>query len=911
MNLNNNKAGWYFTRNDGSFALENPDMTSCLYFPLANDAGMMSSITPSLGGDIKSGQNAFLMTPVSQEDLHNSKSTRNFWIWTKKHGAWSVTGNSALQMSRKFSNYETETVKLEAGFLWHKIIRDNYYFQLSAEITNFVPVNSDKIELMRIKITNTGSSDLEFTPTAAIPVYGRSADNLRDHRHVTSLLNRIYTQPDGIIVRPVLSFDERGHKKNNVSYYVLGSDGDGNKPVSFFPSLEEFIGEGGGLDWPEAVVKNLNGTPASGMLEGYEAIGAMRFEKKLLKPGESTVYIIAMGICDLEEDIERSFNYYCNEAAFQSNLKKNLDFWKGKLEKLSFRSSDPDYDQWLKWVTVQPILRRIYGCSFLPHHDYGRGGRGWRDLWQDCLALLVMEPAEVRGLLLGNFAGVRIDGSNATIIGSGQGEFIADRNNISRVWMDHGAWPFLTVMLYINQTGDLKFLLERQTYFKDMHIARSNKIDLAWKPADGNILKDTYGRVYCGTILEHILLQNIIPFFNVGRNNNIRLEGADWNDALDMAADSGESVAFSSLYSSNLMQLSELILKLKSELGICKIELAKEAIVLLDTVTEGIDYNSTEAKQALLNSFYDISGGNISGEKIWVDSEIIAADLEKKAEWLTVHIREKEWLQNSEGFSWFNGYYDNNSNRVEGDHPSGVRMTLTGQVFAVMGGIATPDQVKNIISSVNKYLKDPVTGYRLNTNFCELRPDLGRAFGFAFGHKENGAMFSHMTVMYANALYKRGFVFEGFDVLDSIYRLCNDFEKSRIYPGIPEYINQKGRGMYHYLTGAASWLLITLLQEVYGVKGYYGKLILEPKLLKRQFSSEGLAAVDTVFADRMLKIEYKNNQFKEYGEYQIKNICINGCTTAWGCNGAGAVIPERYLEVLDEKKTHLIEVELG
>jgi hypothetical protein len=81
--------------------------------------------------------------------------------------------------------------------------------------------------------------------------------------------------------------------------------------------------------------------------------------------------------------------------------------------------------------------------------------------------------------------------------------------------------------------------------------------------------------------------------------------------------------------------------------------------------------------------------------------------------------------------------------------------------------------------------------------------------------------------------------------------------------------------------------------------------------LKRQFSSEGLAAVDTVFADRMLKIEYKNNQFKEYGEYQIKNICINGCTTAWGCNGAGAVIPERYLEVLDEKKTHLIEVELG
>ena len=60
-------------------------------------------------------------------------------------------------------------------------------------------------------------------------------------------------------------------------------------------------------------------------------------------------------------------------------------------------------------------------------------------------------------LLFGNFAGVRFDGSNATIIGSAPGEFKADRNNIPRVWMDHGAWPLLTTKLYIDQTGDLLF----------------------------------------------------------------------------------------------------------------------------------------------------------------------------------------------------------------------------------------------------------------------------------------------------------------------------------------------------------------------------------------------------------------------------------------------------------------------
>ena len=65
-----------------------------------------------------------------------------------------------------------------------------------------------------------------------------------------------------------------------------------------------------------------------------------------------------------------------------------------------------------------------------------------------------------------NFGGVRFDGTNATIIGSKQGEFIADRNNIVRVWMDHGAWPYLTTRLYMQQTGDIEFLTEANTYFK-------------------------------------------------------------------------------------------------------------------------------------------------------------------------------------------------------------------------------------------------------------------------------------------------------------------------------------------------------------------------------------------------------------------------------------------------------------
>src|SRR3990167_5958334 len=47
-----------------------------------------------------------------------------------------------------------------------------------------------------------------------------------------------------------------------------------------------------------------------------------------------------------------------------------------------------------------------------------------------------------------------------------------------------------------------------------------------------------------------------------------------------------------------------------------------------------------------------------------------------------------------------------------------------------------------------------------------------------------------------------GFVNEGREVIDSIYKMCLRTEKSKIYPGIPEYFNSEGRGMYHYLTGS-------------------------------------------------------------------------------------------------------------
>ncbi|WP_438433922.1 GH36-type glycosyl hydrolase domain-containing protein [Gorillibacterium sp. sgz500922] len=911
MNETMNKtAGWRFLGDAGDFELESPEKSRYLYFPLVNEAGMMSVVTPTNSGDVKAGQNEFLTPPMSVEDLHETAWGRNFWVRLEGFGAWSAVGRSAAQQAALGTPDEDATV-LTAGLLWHKTSRLHRASGLRAEVTNVVPAAGDKVELIRIKLTNGGTAPLKLVPTAAVPLYGRSADNLRDHRHVTSLLNRVYTLTNGVEMQPSLSFDERGHRVNRTAYAVLGAEADGTAPVGLFPEVEGFAGEAGSLDWPEAVVRNLGPAARAGEeFEGHEALGGLRFREAALAPGESRTYLLVLAIAPDRIDAERLVRDYASAETFDRHLAATKAYWADKVGSVEFHSGDRDFDRWMKWVTLQPVLRRLFGNSFLPHHDYGRGGRGWRDLWQDCLALLVTEPEEVRSLLLNNFAGVRIDGSNATIIGSKPGEFVADRNNIPRVWMDHGAWPLLTARLYLDQSGDLDFLLERQVYFQDRFLRRCAATVPGWTPEAGSLLRTEAGEVYRGTVLEHLLLQNLVPFFHAGAHGNIRLEGADWNDGMDMAADKGESVAFTAFYASNLRELADLVRALRDRKGSDTVELAEELLLLIDTLGEPVRYESVDDRRARLERFYDAAPGRVSGRRAAVAADKLMADLTAKAEWLTEHLRKREWISSQDGEEWFNGYYNNDGERVEGDHPNGVRMTLTGQVFPIMGGTATEEQVAKMVRAVDRYLLDPKIGYRLNSRFGGIQQNLGRAFGFAFGHKENGAMFSHMTVMYGNALYKRGFVREGRKVLESVYALASRFEQSRIYPGVPEYINEKGRGMYHFLTGSASWLLLTVLTEVFGVKGSLGDLALAPKLTRGEFGTDGLASVKALFAGRKLDVVYRNAQGLDYGEYRIGAIRLNGESVPFRPEQDGAVLERARIAGEPADAAVALEVEL-
>ncbi|MDD5561594.1 MAG: cellobiose phosphorylase [Candidatus Omnitrophica bacterium] len=883
---------WSFTDSSGSFYSLCADKIKSLYFPLANDR-IMSSLTPDLHGDIKGGQSSFLLAPVSRIDLANLRSSRNFWIYINERKIWSATGVSKDSRQRKRDKF-----RLEAGLLWHKISRRNKAIGINAEVLSFVPATGEPVEIMQVTLTNISRKPVSFVPTAAIPMYNRPANNIRDHRHVTSLLQRVVLHKFGVISRPTLVFDESGHRPNRDNYFVLGWDENSLPAQRIYPTQDVFCGDSGDLEEPEAVFKNIS--PRLNNIQGREAMGALSFRRASLRPGQSKIYTVIMGLTQEPGEISKLISKFNRPHKVLHALQKNKIFWNKLSGGVNIVTQDRDFDNWLRWVNIQPVLRKLFGCSFLPDFDYGKGGRGWRDLWQDCLGLIINDPEKVRPFLINNFCGVKIDGSNATIIGKAPGEFIADRNNISRVWMDHGIWPLLTLDLYINETADFKILFEQATYFYNHEIRRTAGIDYNWTPAYGNKLKTGCGKIYSGSILEHLLIQNLVQFYNVGAHNHIRLEGADWNDGLDMAKENGESVAFSAMYAQNLETLAALLLKIGKN---SRIELAEEVRILLSKV----NYESVSSKRKLLDRYFSKISVSLSGKKVYLDAAQLAADLRAKSCWMKQHIRSTEWLK--EGF--FNGYYDNLKKRLEGKKGRRIQMTLTAQTFAVMSGIALPWQVRRILQNVNKYLFDKQTGsIHLNTDFKQEQPELGRAFSFSYGEKENGAIFSHMVVMFSYALYKQGYASDAWRSLSSLYKMASHTSRSKVYPCLPEYFNLEGRGMYSYLTGSASWFILTMLTQVFGVKGEDGDLVIEPKLSAEHFRKNNSISIERTFAGKRIRVKFLGFGKPTQGKYKIIKACFNSRNLPIDKRGH-LVFKREAMLVLPADRLNQIEVHLA
>lgn len=799
------------------------------YLPLFNLNGMKSTITPFFAGDLKTDYHHYAIAPISELGLYHLSNQRNV-IFKVNQKTYYLNGQT--------ENQQNDQVTYSIKGLTQKVVRQNRLFSL---VTTSYVATKHNLEVHQIVLTNKTNKTIDIDLTTAVPIYGRSADNLHDHRHVTSLLQQIRVVEQGILVQPTLSFDERGHQKNHHIYSVCATT-NFKKANRYQPIYDDFIA-GGSLQFPKGLTSSVE---VGYQYQGYEAIGAIGFDHIKLPSQQSLELYLTIGIHEHEEQIMEHARYQTKDQ-FEAGYLEALELFESLNDYIDFSIESEARSNQLSYVTIQPILRRYFGNSYLPHHDYGHGGRGWRDLWQDLLALIMTNDPSVESLLIANFAGVRIDGSNATIIGDQIGEFKADRNQIVRVWSDHGAWPLLTTKMYIDETGNLDFILKKQTYFSDQFTHYTAKHRTIEK---GTQLKHKES-VYQGTLLEHLLLQNVVGHLNTGEKGFVKLEDADWNDGLDMAKKQGETVAFTHFYASNLLILAELIEKLSSQ-----------TIELIPSL-----YQLISGEISLTQYFDDVSDFNQNAEQY--PKEPIILKLRKLAKERIEHLGKAAWIG-----THYQSYVNNDG--VFADQSN--TMNLTGQTMALLAQTATPEQAGKLAEKTKELLYDSgVGGYRLNSNYQEILTNMGRAFGFAYGHKENGAVFSHMAIMYAYGLYQYNLVDDAHQAVFTLLQRA-EHPDSNVLAGIPEYFNDRGIGKYIYLTGSASWLVKLLRTQTFGIEMDYGVLQLKPKLKDTDFIDDK-ASISTYLFGTKRTITYFNPKGLDYPNYAVSKIYIDGIET--------------------------------
>ena len=323
---------------------------------------------------------------------------------------------------------------------------------------------------------------------------------------------------------------------------------------------------------------------------------------------------------------------------------------------------------------------------------------------------------------------------------------------------------------------------------------------------------------------------------NLGEKGFVRLEDADWNDGLDMAKEKGETIAFTHFYLNNLKILNSYLSRYQ------EVELFPSLYELI-----------TSKNKDKLNMFFDKVANFNENSKFYETKDIINH--------INIHIK---YLENKlKTIVMKNGalqsYIDNDGEFLDKD-----TVSLTGQAMALLNKTVKPSCALNIAKTTKKHLYNPnCGGYHLNENYNEIKLNMGRAYGFSYNHKENGAVFSHMALMYAKGLFNYELSDYGREALYAIINRAKA-KTSNVALGIPEYFTEKGEGKYLYLTGSATWLLLVLKESLFGIKYINGCTYIKPQLKGEDFI-DGKLTLETIHYGKKTTFKFINpNSLDDY-----------------------------------------------
>jgi cellobiose phosphorylase len=99
-----------------------------------------------------------------------------------------------------------------------------------------------------------------------------------------------------------------------------------------------------------------------------------------------------------------------------------------------------------------------------------------------------------------------------------------------------------------------------------------------------------------------------------------------------------------------------------------------------------------------------------------------------------------------------------------------------------------------------------------------------------------------------------------------------------------------------------------VLTQIFGIRGEYGDLVIEPKLVAVEFKTQNTISISTSFAQRRIEVRFINPSKKDFGKYSISKIILNGRVVAKDLNRGRFVILRDRLLSLTNNNYNIIEV---
>lgn len=169
------------------------------------------------------------------------------------------------------------------------------------------------------------------------------------------------------------------------------------------------------------------------------------------------------------------------------------------------------------------------------------------------------------------------------------------------------------------------------------------------------------------------------------------------------------------------------------------------------------------------------------------------------------------------------------------------KIYLNPQTWAMLSGAAKPQQISKMLTAIDQQLLTPFGVMMLAPSYTKMNENIGRLTQKFPGVAENGAVYNHAAAFYAYSLYQNNQAEKAFDVL--MHMLPNQQDaltRQQLPTFIPNYYRGAyfqhpevaGRSSQLFNTGTVAWVYRCIVEELCGLKGQVGTLVIEPKFPK-------------------------------------------------------------------------------